>query len=391
MLSFINRKKSEDYLENPQLEKIRKETITVIKKKYTDTNSANNFILSQDVTPSLDGRKIRRNQNVIVIDKNRNSQYNIAKSNMLLGNTNFIFVDENKKIYSEIKEKLEEIGYDIKIFDLTDYKKGNQYNLFKYINTEDELHSIATAIIQNTTGYLNDNEEQEVDFLYSVLSYLFIVNGQNITLNKVYENIKDSDKSKDIIKSLIKRLDFIKENQFSAEDEFDLDNFDKGLKAIFVIPPQKRNNISCLGSIMYGQLLNMFCQRRDIANRNIEEDYNPTNTKHIRFFMDYAYLSSCNIFWVGEICKWIATLRIFRMSLFNLIGDINNIWKIKEYRNVIFSNCDWRLIHQKDLFMINNPKVFEWPEQNLPALENNKDDIYTLKLHGVKPFYIGKI
>ena len=111
-----------------------------------------NKILTQNTAIGLDGRKHRRNLNILCVGGSGSGKtFHFAKVNIVNANTSFIILDPKGEILRDTGYLLEEKGYKIKILDLINMEKSDCYNPFVYIRDDNDIQRLVTNIFKNTT------------------------------------------------------------------------------------------------------------------------------------------------------------------------------------------------------------------------------------------------
>ena len=127
-------------------------TPNTIKQKYADKDITSNKILTQNVLIGLDGRKHRRNLNIIVIGGSGSGKTRFfAKPNIMNANTSFVILDPKGELLRDTGNLLKAKGYDIKVLDLINMDKSYCYNPFVYLRNDNDIQRLVTNIFKNTT------------------------------------------------------------------------------------------------------------------------------------------------------------------------------------------------------------------------------------------------
>lgn len=123
-----------------------------VNKKYANKDKTENKLLTQNVAIGLDGRKHRRNLNVLVCGGSGAGKTRFyAKPNIMNANTSFVVLDPKGELLRDTGHLLEENGYEIKVLDLIDMEKSHCYNPFVYLNSDDDIQRLTTNLFKNTT------------------------------------------------------------------------------------------------------------------------------------------------------------------------------------------------------------------------------------------------
>ena len=105
-----------------------------INRKYAGKDGVNNKILTQNVSIGLDGRKHRRNLNVLCVGGSGAGKTRFfAKPNLMNAATSYVCLDPKGELLRDTGGLLKEKGYDIKVLDLINMEKSHCYNPFVYL------------------------------------------------------------------------------------------------------------------------------------------------------------------------------------------------------------------------------------------------------------------
>ena len=148
-----------------------------IAKRYQQSGNANK-LLTQQVALGLDGRKHRRNLNVLICGGSGAGKTRFyAKPNIMQANTSFVILDPKGELLRDTGHLLEEQGYVIKVLDLINPERSHCYNPFVYLRDDDDIQRLATNIMKNTTpkdSKSSDHfwEDMAAMLLKALISYL---------------------------------------------------------------------------------------------------------------------------------------------------------------------------------------------------------------------------
>jgi type IV secretion system protein VirD4 len=121
-------------------------------KKYRDKDPQKNKILTQNVRIGLDGRKHKRNLNVLVVGGSGSGKTRFyAKPNVMQANTSFVVLDPKGEILRDTGNLLKTKGYEIKVLDLINMHLSHCYNPFAYLQDDKDVLKLVTNLIRNTT------------------------------------------------------------------------------------------------------------------------------------------------------------------------------------------------------------------------------------------------
>lgn len=149
-----------------------------INVKYRSKQAEQNKILTQHVRIGLDGRKHRRNLNVLVVGGSGSGKTRFyAKPNVMQAYTSLVILDPKGEILRDTGHLLKTKGYDIKVLDLINPHLSYGYNAFAYLQDDKDVLKLVTNLIRNTTpknSNTNDPfwERSETALLEALVLYL---------------------------------------------------------------------------------------------------------------------------------------------------------------------------------------------------------------------------
>ena len=123
-----------------------------LNRKYSQCPYAHNKILTQHVRIGLNGRKHRRNLNVLVIGGSGSGKTRFyCKPNLMQANTSFVVLDPKGEQLRDCGHLLEEQGYEIRVLDLINMEKSDCYNPFVYLRNDNDVQRLVTNLFKSTT------------------------------------------------------------------------------------------------------------------------------------------------------------------------------------------------------------------------------------------------
>ena len=276
-----------------------------INKKYLQKPEKNNKILTQNVKLGLNGRKHRRNLNVLVCGGSGAGKTRFyCKPNIMQANTSFISLDPKGELLRDTGKLLEKEGYEIRVLDLINMEKSHCYNPFVYLKTDNDVQRLVTNLFKSTTPKGTQSSEPFWDIAASMLLMALILylkyeapedeqNFQMVTemlrAGAIKEDDEDSPSALDILFNLLevrnpehialkyyrdyrsgsaKTLKSIqvtlssKLEKFNLQevasltqyDELELDTIGERKVALFALIPDNDTSFNFLVSILYTQL-----------------------------------------------------------------------------------------------------------------------------------------
>lgn len=350
-------------------------------KKYANKDYSSNKIFSQNVRMGLDGKKLRRNLNTIVIGGSGAGKTRFyAKPNILQCNTSFVVLDPKGEIIRSVGHLLEAKDYVIKVIDLIDMSKSLGYNPFHYIQNDKDILKLITNLIRNTTpkgSNTNDPfwEKSETALLEALMLYLYHYapeDEQNFTMVMEmlnYAEVKEEEEDYESpLDELFKRLETIDTNSLALKqykiykqaagktaksilisvgvrlaafnleelasltrfDEMELEQIGERKTALFAIIPDNDSTFNFIVGMLYTQLFQMLYYQADYVHGG-------ELPVPVHFLMD----EFANVAHPDEFDKLLSTMRsrqIFVSIILQNLAQIKALYK--DSWESIVGNCD---------------------------------------------------
>ena len=156
--------------------------LSQVNKSLRDKDDRKNRILSQNVRMSLDTRKTKLNNNVLIIGgSGAGKTFYEVKPNLMQmpDKCSFIVTDPKGEILRSTGEMLKNNGYNVKVINLIDMEQSDCYNPFSYIREETDVIKLITNLIANTTPKGTTSADQfwekaEGMFLQALFYYVWL-------------------------------------------------------------------------------------------------------------------------------------------------------------------------------------------------------------------------
>ena len=352
-----------------------------LSKKYADKNKYENIILTQNTRIGLDGRKHRRNLNVLVCGGSGAGKTRFyAKPNIMQANTSFVVLDPKGEILRDTGFMLEKEGYEIRVLDLINTERSHGYNPFVYLRDDKDILKLVANLVRNTTpkgAQSNDPfwERAETALLEALILYLvneappeeqnFPMVMEMISAAEVkeedegYTSILDElfnalelrnpdhlalkqyrifkmaagKTAKSILISCGARLapfDIQELREITSYDELELDTLGDRKTALFIIISDTDDTFNFLASMVYTQLFNLLCDKAD-------DVYGGRLPVHVRCLIDEC----ANIGQIPKLEKLMATIRSREISACLVLQAQSQLKALyKDNCDTIIGNCD---------------------------------------------------
>ena len=352
-----------------------------INNKYSDKDKEQNKILTKSTRIGLDGRKHRRNLNVLVCGGSGSGKTRFyAKPNIMNANTSFITLDCKGEILRDTGSLLEQKGYKIKVLDLINMEKSHCYNPFAYLRNDNDIQRLVTNLFKNTTPkgsqsqdpfwdqaammlllalvfylhYEAPEDEQNFpmvmemiragevreddDSFNSPLDELFNRlerrNPEHIAL-KYYRNYRSgSGKTlKSIQITLVSRLEKFNLDSLASitqTDDLELWKLGEEKTALFAIIPDNDSSFNFIVGMLYTQLFQQLYYQADVVHGG-------RLPVHVHFVMD----EFANVALPDEFEKLLATMRSREISVSIIIQNLAQLKALfeKQWESIV-GNCD---------------------------------------------------
>lgn len=141
-----------------------------LNKKYRDKNPFENKLLTQNVRIGLDGKKHRRNLNILVCGGSGAGKTRFfCKPNAMQCNTSFVVLDPKGEIVRDIGGLLEKKGYEVRVLDLINMHRSHCYNPFVYLRNDNDVQRLVTNLFKATTPKGSQSQDPFWDTAASML------------------------------------------------------------------------------------------------------------------------------------------------------------------------------------------------------------------------------
>ena len=351
-----------------------------LNKKYKQPNNYNK-ILTKNVSIGLNGKKHRRNVNVLVIGgSGAGKTFSYCKPNVMQCATSYVVLDPKGEILRDTGYLLEKNGYEIKVLDLINMEKSHCYNPFVYLKSDNDVQKLSTNLFKSTTpkgsttndpfwdtaasmlllalifylkyeappeeqnftmvmellraGDVKEDDDDYVSPLDMLFNRLETKNSEHIALKYYRSYHSGSAKTlKSIQVTLASRLEkFNLESmaQLTQTDELDLPSLGEKKTALFAIIPDNDTSFNFLISILYTQL---FQQLFYIADYK----YGGSLPTHVHFVMD----EFANVSLPDDFDKILSVMRSREVSVSIILQNLAQLKALfeKQWESIV-GNCD---------------------------------------------------
>ena len=351
-----------------------------INKKYKQPNNYNK-ILTKNVSIGLNGKKHRRNVNVLVIGgSGAGKTFSYCKPNVMQCSSSYVILDPKGEILRDTGYLLEKNGYEIKILDLINMEKSHCYNPFVYIKNDNDVQKLATNLFKSTTpkgsttndpfwdtaasmlllalifylryeapeeeqnftmvmellraGDVKEDDDDYVSPLDMLFNRLETKNPDHIALKYYRAYHSGSAKTlKSIQVTLASRLEkFNLESmaQLTQTDELDLPSLGEKKVALFAIIPDNDTSFNFLVSILYTQLFQQLFYVADYK-------YGGSLPVHVHFVMD----EFANVSLPDDFDKILSVMRSREVSVSIILQNLAQLKALfeKQWESIV-GNCD---------------------------------------------------
>lgn len=352
-----------------------------VNKKYRDRRGLENKLLTQNVRIGFDGKKHRRNLNILVCGGSGSGKTRFfGKPNVMQCSGSLVILDPKGEIARDTGRLLEEQGYEVLILDLINMYRSHGYNPFVYLHTDNDVQRLVTNLFKSTTqkgaqsqdpfwdtaasmlllalifylkyeappeeqnfpmvmellraGEINEEEENEISPLDELFDRLEQNNPDHIAI-KYYRNYRSGSAKtlKSIQITLAARLEKFNLDELArltSTDELDLESLGEKKVALFAIIPDNDTSFNFLVSILYTQLFQQLFYSAD-------HKHGGSLPMHVHFLMD----EFANVSLPDDFDKILSVMRSRNVSVSIILQNLAQLKALFEKQlESIVGNCD---------------------------------------------------
>ena len=354
-----------------------------LNKKYADKNFSANKLLTQTVRIGLDGKKHRRNLNVLVCGGSGAGKTRFyCKINAMQcdAETSMVILDPKGEIVRDVGGLLEKKGYEVRVLDLINMHRSHCYNPFVYLRDDNDVQRLVTNLFKATTpkgsqsqdpfwdtaasmlllslifylkyeappdeqnfpmvmellraGEVREDDDSYVSPLDELFDRLEMVNPEHIALKYYRDYHSGSAKTlKSIQITLAARLEKFNLESLAgltATDELDLPSLGEKKVALFALIPDNDTSFNFLVSILYTQLFQQLFYLAD-------HKYGGSLPVHCHFIMD----EFANVSLPDDFDKILSVMRSRGVSVSIILQNMAQLKALfeKQWESIV-GNCD---------------------------------------------------
>ena len=355
----------------------------MLNRKYADKNFSANKLLTQTVRIGLDGKKHRRNLNVLVCGGSGAGKTRFyCKINAMQCDTetSMVILDPKGEIVRDVGGLLEKKGYEVRVLDLINMHRSHCYNPFVYLRDDNDVQRLVTNLFKATTpkgsqsqdpfwdtaasmlllslifylkyeappdeqnfpmvmellraGEVREDDDSYVSPLDELFDRLEMVNPEHIALKYYRDYHSGSAKTlKSIQITLAARLEKFNLESLAgltATDELDLPSLGEKRVALFALIPDNDTSFNFLVSILYTQLFQQLFYLAD-------HKYGGSLPVHCHFIMD----EFANVSLPDDFDKILSVMRSRGVSVSIILQNMAQLKALfeKQWESIV-GNCD---------------------------------------------------
>ena len=352
-----------------------------INKKYRQKPASDNKLLTQHVRIGMDGKKHRRNLNVLVCGGSGSGKTRFyCKPNIMQANTSFVVLDPKGEIVRDTGKLLQKKGYEVRVLDLINMERSHCYNPFVYLRDDNDVQRLVTNLFKSTTPKGSQSQDPFWDTAASMLLLALIFylkyeapeDEQNFSM--VMEMLRAGDVSEDdesyfspldllfydleaqdpghiavkyykayhsgsaktlksiqiTLASRLEKFNLEGLASLTATDELDLQSMGEKKVALFALIPDNDSSFNFLVSILYTQL---FQQLFYVADHK----FGGALPVHVHFCMD----EFANVSLPDDFDKILSVMRSRGVSVSIILQNLAQLKALfeKQWESIV-GNCD---------------------------------------------------
>lgn len=352
-----------------------------INKKYKQIPNSANKLLTQNVSIGLNGKKHRRNLNVLVCGGSGAGKTRFyCKPNVMQCNTSMVILDPKGEIVRDTGNLLKKKGYEVKVLDLINMEKSHCYNPFVYLKNDNDVQKLVTNLFKSTTPKGSQSNDPFWDTAASMLLLALVFylkyeapeDEQNFPmlmemlragevhedddtyvspLDVLFNNLEEKEPehiavkyyrdyhsgSAKTLKSIqitlaarLEKFNLVSLASLTITDELDLPSLGENKTALFALIPDNDTSFNFLVSILYTQL---FQQLFFLADHK----YKGSLPVHVHFIMD----EFANVSLPDDFDKILSVMRSREVSVSIILQNLAQLKALfeKQWESIV-GNCD---------------------------------------------------
>ena len=352
-----------------------------LNKKYMQKPNNMNKILTKNVRLGLNGKKHKRNLNVLVIGgSGAGKTFSYCKPNVMQCNTSMLILDPKGEIIRDTGYLLEEKGYEVRVLDLINMDRSHCYNPFVYLKNDNDVQKLVTNLFKATTpkgassndpfwdvaaqmlllslifylmyeapeeeqnfvmvmellraGDVHEDDDGYVSPLDMLMNRLETKNPEHIAVKYYHDYHSGSAKTlKSIQITLAARLEkFNLESlaKMTMTDELNLPSLGEKKVALFALIPDNDTSFNFLVSILYTQIFQQLFYLAD-------HKYGGSLPVHVHFIMD----EFANVSLPDDFDKILSVMRSREISVSIILQNLAQLKTLfeKQWESIV-GNCD---------------------------------------------------
>ena len=343
-------------------------------------NNYGKMILAENQEYSLNCYETQLNNNVLVVGASgAGKTRSIVTPNLLEATGSYIVSDPKGNLYKKYGDYLKEKGYVVKKLDFADPENSEKYNFFRYINSTQDIVSVAHMLIygeskgnhqdpfwdqssqllvQALISYLRESQRPEEQNLHNLLKLVTIccasgdMDSKESMMDCLMKDhgrvhpdsyaVKTYDKFRTAASKTLRSIlitinaklglfDTPEIKEMTADDEMNIPASGQEKTAIFVVVSDTDRSMDPLVNLFFTQAMNQLCR---YADRHCEDSCLPVP---VRFILD-DFATNCKI---AQFPRMIASIRSRGISTMLMIQAESQL--ASSYGDdwaTIIGNCD---------------------------------------------------
>lgn len=221
-------------------------------RSFSSREFSKNLIVAEDVLIDINSSKDNYLGTNCFLGDSSSMNHSFVEPNIVQMNTSYIIKDYDGEMLSTYGEMLAAGGYNVKVINYMDTKKSLKYNIFKYINYEDDVYDFVRMITKSNVIGLSKGQ-------------MLLKNAENLLLEAIIYYMMLELPHEEHSMETVQRMLKLASPKGKVDEEYDSD-----LNMLFVVLEKEKKNDS-IALERYKQFLLASKHMENIIIQNVQQ------------------------------------------------------------------------------------------------------------------------